>query len=133
VVDRLVEAVRAMPVGDPMDPATQIGPLVASRQRDRVEGYIAVGQEEGAKIAIGGGRPAGIDKGWYVEPTVFVDVDNKMRIAQEEIFGPVVAVIPYDGETAAFRIANDSSYGLSGSVWTAVPVTGVARSRDVWI
>ena len=131
VVDRLVEAVRAMPVGDPMDPATQIGPLVASRQRDRVEGYIAIGQEEGAKVAIGGGRPAGADKGWYVEPTVFVGVDNKMRIAQEEIFGPVVAVIPYDGEADAVRIANDSSYGLSGTVWTADPARGVDVARKV--
>jgi len=131
VVDRLVEAVRAMPVGDPMDPATQIGPLVASRQRDRVEGYIAIGQEEGAKVAIGGGRPAGADKGWYVEPTVFVGVDNKMRIAQEEIFGPVVAVIPYDGEAEAVRIANDSSYGLSGTVWTADPARGVDVARRV--
>ena len=131
VVDRLVDAVRAMPVGDPMDPSTQIGPLVASRQRDRVEGYIAVGQEEGAKVAIGGGRPAGIDKGWYVEPTVFVDVDNKMRIAQEEIFGPVVAVIPYDSDAEAVRIANDSSYGLSGSVWTADPARGVDVARKV--
>ena len=118
-------------VPDPMDPATQIGPLVASRQRDRVEGYIAVGQEEGAKIAVGGGRPAGVDKGWYVEPTVFVNVDNKMRIAQEEIFGPVVAVIPYDGEADAVRIANDSSYGLSGSVWTADPARGVDVARKV--
>src|SRR5438477_32947 len=131
VVDRLVDAVRALPVGDPMDPTTQIGPLVAQRQRDRVEGYIAVGQEEGAKVAVGGGRPAGIDKGWYVEPTVFVNVDNKMRIAQEEIFGPVVAVIPYDGEADALRIANDSSYGLSGSVWTADPARGVDVARKV--
>jgi betaine-aldehyde dehydrogenase len=114
-----------------MDPATQIGPLVAARQRDRVEGYIAIGQEEGAKVAIGGGRPAGVDKGWYVEPTVFVDVDNKMRIAQEEIFGPVVAVIPYEDEADAVRIANDSSYGLSGTVWTADPARGVDVARKV--
>jgi aldehyde dehydrogenase (NAD+) len=131
VVDRLVDAVRALPVGDPMDPSTQIGPLVASRQRDRVEGYIAAGQEEGAKVAIGGGRPAGLDKGWYVEPTVFVDVDNKMRIAQEEIFGPVVAVIPHDGDADAVRIANESNYGLSGSVWTNDPDRGVKIARRV--
>ena len=131
VVDRLCDGVRGMPVGDPLDPATQIGPLVASRQRDRVEGYIASGQEEGAKVAIGGGRPAGLDKGWYVEPTVFVDVDNKMRIAQEEIFGPVVAVIPYDGVDDAVAIANDSEYGLSGTVWTADPGRGVDVARRV--
>ena len=83
-------------VGDPLDPTTVVGPLVAARQRDRVEGYIAHGREEGARVVVGGGRPAGLDTGWYVEPTVFVDVDNAMRIAREEIFGPVLAVIPYD-------------------------------------
>ena len=88
-----------MKVGDPLDPTVEVGPLVAERQRDRVEGYIKLGQEEGAKVAVGGGRPAGIGKGWFVEPTVFVDVDNSMRIAQEEIFGPVLAVIPYEGAT----------------------------------
>ena len=84
-----------MTVGDPDDPATEIGPLVAERQQERVEKYIALGQEEGARVVVGGnGRPDGIDKGWYVQPTVFADVDNTMRIAQEEIFGPVLAVIP---------------------------------------
>jgi aldehyde dehydrogenase (NAD+) len=119
VADRLVEAIGALTVGDPLDPATEIGPLVAERQRDRVEGYLASGQQEGAKIALGGGRPAGLDRGWYVEPTVFTNVDNSMRIAQEEIFGPVVAVIPYDDVEDAVAIANDSTYGLSGSVWSA--------------
>jgi betaine-aldehyde dehydrogenase len=119
VADRLVDAIGALTVGDPLDPATEIGPLVAERQRDRVEGYLASGQQEGAKIALGGGRPAGLDRGWYVEPTVFTDVDNSMRIAQEEIFGPVVAVIPYDDVEDAVAIANDSTYGLSGSVWSA--------------
>jgi aldehyde dehydrogenase (NAD+) len=119
VVEAIVEQVKLMPVGDPLDPATQVGPLVASRQRDRVEGYLRSGQEEGAKVAIGGGRPAGLDKGWYVEPTVFVDVDNKMKIAQEEIFGPVLLVIAYDGgDDEAVAIANDSSYGLHGAVFT---------------
>jgi len=122
VVDALVEKVSAMSVGDPLDPTVEVGPLVASRQRDRVEGYIKIGQEEGAKVALGGGRPAGIDKGWFVEPTLFVDVDNSMRIAQEEIFGPVLAVIPYDGgDEQAVAVANDSSYGLCGSVWTGDP------------
>ncbi len=119
VADRLVDAIGALTVGDPLDPATEIGPRVAERQRDRVEGYLASGQQEGAKIALGGGRPAGLDRGWYVEPTVFTDVDNSMRIAQEEIFGPVVAVIPYDDVEDAVAIANDSTYGLSGSVWSA--------------
>ena len=116
VVDGLVEAVGALKLGDPMDPETQVGPLVAKRQQDRVLGYIEKGQDEGAKVAVGGGK--GIDRGWFVEPTVFVGVDNKMTIAQEEIFGPVVAVIPYDDVEDAVRIANDSIYGLSGTVWS---------------
>ncbi|MGH9091665.1 MAG: aldehyde dehydrogenase [Acidimicrobiales bacterium] len=131
VVDALVEQVKLMPVGDPLDPATQVGPLVASRQRDRVEGYLRSGQEEGAKVAVGGGRPAGLDKGWYVEPTVFVEVDNTMRIAREEIFGPVLVVIPYDGDDEAVAIANDSNYGLCGSVWTADNERGLGVARKV--
>ena len=117
VVDALVDEVGKLKLGDQMDPATQVGPLVAKRQQDRVLGYIEKGQEEGAKVAIGGGK--GIDRGWFIEPTVFVNVDNKMTIAQEEIFGPVVAVIPYDDVDDAVRIANDSIYGLSGTVWSA--------------
>jgi aldehyde dehydrogenase (NAD+) len=118
LVDGMVEAVAAVRVGDPMDPATGIGPLISQRQRTRVEDYIAKGQQEGAKIALGGGRPADLDRGWFVEPTVFVDVDNSMTIAREEIFGPVLAVIPYDTVTDAIAIANDSDYGLAGSVWS---------------
>jgi betaine-aldehyde dehydrogenase len=131
VVDALVESVAALNVGDPLDPAVEVGPLVAERQRDRVEGYIKLGQEEGAKVAVGGGRPANMDKGWFVEPTVFVDVDNSMRIAQEEIFGPVLVVIPYDGDAEAVAIANDSSYGLCGSVWTADNDRGLGVARQV--
>jgi betaine-aldehyde dehydrogenase len=104
-----------------MDAETQVGPLVAKRQQDRVLGYIEKGQDEGAKVAIGGGKGVdrGLERGWFIEPTVFANVDNKMTIAQEEIFGPVVAVIPYDDVEDAVRIANDSIYGLSGSVWSA--------------
>jgi aldehyde dehydrogenase (NAD+) len=131
VVEAIVEQVKLMPVGDPLDPATQVGPLVASRQRDRVEGYLRSGQEEGAKVAIGGGRPAGLGKGWYVEPTVFVDVDNKMTIAQEEIFGPVLSVIPFDDDDDAVAIANDSHYGLCGSVWTNDNDRGLGIARRV--
>jgi len=132
VVDAVVESVSAMKVGDPLDPTVEVGPLVAERQRDRVEGYIKIGQEEGAKVALGGGRPAGMDKGWFVEPTVFVNVQNSMRIAQEEIFGPVLAVIPYDGgDDEAVDIANDSSYGLCGSVWTGDPERGLKVARGV--
>jgi aldehyde dehydrogenase (NAD+) len=131
VVDALVAAVAAMPVGDPLDPATEVGPVVAERQRTRIEGYLDSGREEGATVAIGGGRPAGFAKGWYVEPTVFTNVDNKMRIAQEEIFGPVLAVIPYDGDEQAVEIANDSNYGLCGSVWTSDNDRGLGIARQV--
>jgi aldehyde dehydrogenase (NAD+) len=131
VVEGLVEAVGALKVGDPMDPETFCGPLVAARQRERVEGYIQTGREEGARVAIGGGRPAGLARGWYVEPTVFSGVDNAMRIAREEIFGPVVVVIPYEDDDDAVRIANDSDYGLSGTVWTADADRGLAIARRV--
>jgi betaine-aldehyde dehydrogenase len=131
LVDQLCERVGAMAVGDPLDPGTEIGPLVTSRQRDRVEGYIAAGQEEGAKVALGGGRPSDLSKGWYVEPTIFVDVDNRMKIAQEEIFGPVLAVIPYGEVDEAVSIANDSNYGLSGSVWSADVDRGLDIARRV--
>ncbi len=133
VVDALVGGVAAMAVGDPMDPATEVGPVVAERQRARIEGYLDSGREEGATVALGGGRPSGsaFDKGWYVEPTVFSHVDNKMKIAQEEIFGPVLVVIPYDGDEQAVEIANDSSYGLCGSVWTGDNDRGLGIARQV--
>jgi acyl-CoA reductase-like NAD-dependent aldehyde dehydrogenase len=118
VVTKLAGAVAAMQVGPPDDPASMIGPLISEKQRERVEGYIRTGIEEGARLVTGGGRPEGLDGGWFVQPTVFADVDNSMTIAQEEIFGPVLAVIPYDTEDDAVRIANDSVYGLAGSVWT---------------
>ncbi|KMO82062.1 aldehyde dehydrogenase [Mycolicibacterium obuense] len=118
VVRKLAEAVRNMLPGLPTDPAAMIGPLISEKQRERVEGYIAKGVEEGARVVVGGERPEGLDSGWYVQPTVFADVDNSMTIAQEEIFGPVLAVIPYEDEDDAVRIANDSVYGLAGSVYT---------------
>jgi aldehyde dehydrogenase (NAD+) len=118
VVEKLAATVAAMPVGTPDDAGAAIGPLISERQRERVEGYIKKGTEEGARIVTGGGRPEGLDGGWFVEPTVFADVDNSMTIAQEEIFGPVLAVIPYETEEDAVRIANDSPYGLAGSVFT---------------
>ena len=119
LVEAAAEMLGAMKVGDPMDESTWIGPLVAERQRDRVEGYIAVGREEGATLAVGGGRPEGITRGWFIEPTLFANVKNEMRIAQEEIFGPVLSVIPYKDYDDAVRIANDSQYGLSGAVYAS--------------
>jgi len=130
-VDALAEFTRNQVVGDPMDPATNIGPLIAERQRERVEGYIAKAQAEGGKIAVGGGRPASQSSGWFVEPTLVVDVDAKHTIAQEEVFGPVVSVIAYDSPEDAIRIANDSAYGLSGSVFTADVATGIDVARKV--
>ena len=131
VTEALGALFAGLSVGDPADPSTMVGPLVSARQRDRVEGYIAIGRKEGAKVAVGGGRPAAQKSGWYVEPTLFTDVDNTMRIAREEIFGPVVAVIPYEDEADALRIANDSEYGLSGSVWTADVDHGLDVARRV--
>ncbi len=131
VVEAVVSGVGAMVVGEPLDPATEVGPVVAERQRSRIEGYMDSGREEGARVALGGGRPAGFDKGWYVEPTVFTNVDNKMKIAQEEIFGPVLVVIPYDGDEQAVEIANDSNYGLCGSVWTGDNDRGLGIARQV--
>ncbi len=127
MVEALAAAFGAVQVGDPFDSASQMGPLVAERQRDRVLGYIAKGVDEGAVLATGGGRPAHLPKGYYVEPTVFGNVDNASTIAQEEIFGPVLSVIPADDEEQAIRIANDTIYGLNASVFTP----DVDRARAV--
>ena len=127
LVEALADTFSQVRVGDPFDAQTQMGPLVASRQRDRVEGYIAKGISEGASLVTGGGRPKHLDRGWFVEPTVFGNVDNSATIAQEEIFGPVLSVIPADDEQQAIAIANDTIYGLNASVFT----NDVDRARDV--
>ncbi|MEU2158186.1 aldehyde dehydrogenase [Streptomyces sp. NPDC019396] len=131
IADAFAAAAGALVVGDPLDPATQVGPLVAERQQRRSLDYIRIGQEEGAKVLTGGGRPSGLDHGWYVEPTLFGGVDNSMRIAREEIFGPVICLLPYGDEAEAAAIANDSDYGLSGSVWTADIEHGIDFARRI--
>lgn len=127
LVEALASAFSKVCVGDPFDAATQMGPLVSSRQRDRVEGYIAKGKEQGATLVTGGGRPRDLDRGYYVEPTVFAHVDNSSAIAQEEIFGPVLSVIPADNEDEIVALANDTIYGLNASVFTH----DVERARQI--
>jgi acyl-CoA reductase-like NAD-dependent aldehyde dehydrogenase len=136
LVDALADAFSQVRVGDPFDDQTQMGPLVAERQRERVLGFVAKGVEEGAKLVTGGGRPQHLDRGFYVEPTVFGRVDNASTIAREEIFGPVLSVIPAADERDAVRIANDTIYGLNASVFThdadrAREVAGQLRSGTV--
>ncbi|MCV7370019.1 aldehyde dehydrogenase [Mycolicibacterium duvalii] len=118
--DALAAEMSTLIVGDPADPATQMGPLVSRRQQQRVTGYLEQGVRDGARVVVGGtGMPAGLDRGWYVKPTLFDQADNAMAIAREEIFGPVLTVIPYRDTADAVGIANDSDYGLAGSVFTA--------------
>ena len=116
-LDQITDIVGSLVVGDALDPATQVGPLVNERQRERVEKYIEIGVAEGGRITTGGKRPAHLDSGYFVEPTVFADVTNDSTIAREEIFGPVLAVIPYDTIEDAIAMANDNDFGLGGSVW----------------
>jgi aldehyde dehydrogenase (NAD+) len=130
VLEALADMVAGLKVGDPLDTSTDIGPLVSARQRDRVLGYIESGKNSSAKLVAGGSVPADQKRGWFVAPTVFADVDNADRIAQEEIFGPVLAVIPYDGDDEAIALANDSEFGLAGTVWSTDDerATEVARA-----
>jgi aldehyde dehydrogenase (NAD+) len=131
-VKAFAENVAAMKVGDPLDPETLLGPQVSERQRQRVASYIDLGIQEGATVALGGpGMPDGISHGAFVRPTLFGNVDNRMRIAREEIFGPVVCVIPYADIDDAVRIANDSEYGLSGGIWTSDKEEGLAVARRI--
>jgi acyl-CoA reductase-like NAD-dependent aldehyde dehydrogenase len=122
-------AVARLKLGDPLDPKAKLGPLISANQRETVEGYIRKGVEEGAQVIAGGKRPVEFSRGHYVEPTIFGDVRPKMAIAQEEIFGPVLAILPYDTEEEAIAIANDSIYGLAGGVWSGDKdrALGVAR------
>jgi acyl-CoA reductase-like NAD-dependent aldehyde dehydrogenase len=131
LLDAYVGAVKGVKVGDPMDAATQMGPLAMQRQLTRVQGYIAKGKQEGAKLALGGGRPKGFSRGWFVEPTVFTDVQQSMTIAREEIFGPVVSFISYKDIDDAVQKANDTIYGLHGAVYTQDAERGYEIARRV--
>jgi aldehyde dehydrogenase (NAD+) len=123
VVEGMTKALGRVVVGDPTEKTTGMGPLIHAAQRERVERYVATGQEEGARLACGGGRPEGLDRGFFYEPTLFADVTSDMTVAQDEIFGPVGVVIPFEDEDDAVRIANDSRYGLAASLWHPDPVT----------
>jgi aldehyde dehydrogenase (NAD+) len=130
VVDAMVALAEGLTVGDPLDKATDIGPLVSERQRERVLDLIGVGRASGAKLVAGGSIPKDQPRGWFVTPTVFSEVSNSDRLAQEEVFGPVLVVIPYDGDAEAIALANDSEYGLAGTVWSADTdrATDIARA-----
>jgi acyl-CoA reductase-like NAD-dependent aldehyde dehydrogenase len=130
-VDALAACVVAVPVGDPFDETTVVGPMVSARHRERVESYLDLGRSEGARVVVGGGRPAGLARGWYVEPTVFDVDDPNAGIAQEEIFGPVITVLGHRGDDDAVRIANNSHYGLSGAVFTQDLDRGASIARRV--
>ncbi|WP_301169674.1 aldehyde dehydrogenase [Brevibacillus nitrificans] len=137
-LDKFVKAVENIQVGNPLDPATDMGALVSKSHLETVDSYVQIGLSEGAKLAHGGKRVAGLGEGNFYEPTVLYDVDNKMRVAQEEIFGPVIVIIPFKTEEDAIRIANDSIYGLAGVVWTndlrrAHRVADQVQSGLLWI
>jgi betaine-aldehyde dehydrogenase len=136
-VEAMTEKAKRITLGPPLERETKMGPLVSREQYDRVSSYLDLGKKE-AKTAIGGGRPKQIGKGYYVEPTIFYDVDNNARISREEIFGPVASVIPFDGEPDAIKIANDTPYGLAGAVWTrdiykAFRVVKSLRAGIIWV
>jgi aldehyde dehydrogenase (NAD+) len=137
-VGKMVEGAKAIKIGDPMDPDSAMGPLVSSQQRDNTERYVHAGREEGARLVTGGRRPPHLPKGYYYEPTIFVDVRNDMKIAREEIFGPVVSIIRFNDEEEALRIANDSIFGLGAAIWStdldrARKMANRIESGTVWI
>ncbi|WP_328825564.1 aldehyde dehydrogenase [Tomitella gaofuii] len=131
VVDAVARVAQGLVVGDPLDPAVTCGPMAGRAHRDRVLGYIEDAKNSGARLVTGGGVPDGLADGWFVEPTVFADVDNTSRLAREEVFGPVIAIIAYDDVDEAVAIANDSEYGLAGAVWTGDERRGVEIARRI--
>jgi aldehyde dehydrogenase (NAD+) len=135
IFDDVVNGVKAaldhIKVGNPADPTVTMGPLISEAQRSRVEALIKVGLDEGGQIAYGGGRPAGLDKGFYVEPTVFVDLDNSKTLARQEVFGPVSVILPFKDDEEAIKIANDSDFGLGGGVWSKDPVRALNAARRI--
>jgi aldehyde dehydrogenase (NAD+) len=137
-VQRLIDFVRDVPLGDPTDPATRIGPIATRAQFEKILHYIGVAHADGARCVLGGRSRPDIGSGWYVEPTIFTGVHNRMRIAQEEVFGPVLAVIPFDDEDDAIRIGNDVAYGLAAGVWTrslarAMKLSDKLRAGTIWV
>jgi aldehyde dehydrogenase (NAD+) len=131
VIDIAKSQLAKLTVGDPFDAKTKLGPLASANQRETVLGYVEKGKKEGGDLVAGGDRPAAFAKGYYVEPTIFANVDNRMTIAQDEIFGPVLTIIPYDSDDEAVRIANDSMYGLAGGVWAGTPERALEVARKM--
>jgi betaine-aldehyde dehydrogenase len=136
-VNAMAEKAKTIKLGPPLDRSTKMGPLVSKEQYERVRSYQEIGKGE-AKLVAGGGRPQSLPKGYYVEPTIFADVDNNARIAREEVFGPVASLIPFDGEAEAIRIANDTPYGLAAAVWSrdifrALRVVKAVRAGVIWV
>jgi len=139
IVDKLIERAATLRLGDPLEPTTHVGPVISASQRDRILDYFRIAEAEGAKVALGGGSPSGpgFDKGYWIEPTILVDVTNDMRVAREEVFGPVLVVLTYDSVDEAIKIANDTNYGLSAGVWgsedQALEVARRLESGMVWV
>ena len=129
VIEATAATMSSLAPGDPTDPGTVCGPLISERQRARVEGYLRLAVDEGGSFVVGGGRPEGRVVGWFVEPTLVIGLGNDARVSREEIFGPVLVVIPHDGDDDAVMLANDSPYGLSGSVWSADRDRAMAVAR----